>query len=146
MARVDPQRIQDLGLTTQQIGASVRISYQGIVPAKYPRADGTEIELPVVENLVALMSALEALKLARSHPDRDVVFLAIGFETTTPATAVTVLQAAAAGIDNFSVLVNHVLTPAALQALGRLPVRSQGFSCTVSDGSCLPCRDQRRAR
>ncbi|MFN0074520.1 MAG: efflux RND transporter permease subunit [Chloroflexota bacterium] len=47
VARVDPQRIQDFGVTTQQIGASLRISYQGIVPAKYPRADGTEIDIRV---------------------------------------------------------------------------------------------------
>lgn len=47
IAKVDPQRLQDFGLTTQQVGASLRISYQGIVPAKYPRADGTEIDIRV---------------------------------------------------------------------------------------------------
>ena len=59
----------------------------------------------------------EALKLARATPHREVVFFAIGFETTTPTTALAVKAAAAEGLDNFSVLCNHVLTPAAIGAL-----------------------------
>ncbi|MCL2724925.1 MAG: hydrogenase formation protein HypD [Polyangiaceae bacterium] len=58
-----------------------------------------------------------ALKLAREHPQREVVFLAIGFETTTPPTAVAVRQAANEGLQNFSILCNHVLTPAAMHAI-----------------------------
>ena len=58
-------------------------------------------------------SAADALALARRHPDREVVFMAIGFETTTPPTALVVRQAAQEGLANFSVLCNHVLTPAA---------------------------------
>ncbi len=59
-------------------------------------------------------SAADALGLARAHPGREVVFLAIGFETTTPPTALVVRQAAREGLRNFSVLCNHVLTPAAI--------------------------------
>lgn len=59
-------------------------------------------------------SAADALGLARAHPGREVVFLAIGFETTTPPTALVVRQAANEGLRNFSVLCNHVLTPAAI--------------------------------
>ncbi len=62
-------------------------------------------------------SPLDALKVARRNPDRRVVFAAIGFETTAPATAATVLRAAAEGIDNFSVLSNHVLVGPAIQAI-----------------------------
>jgi hydrogenase expression/formation protein HypD len=62
-------------------------------------------------------SASDALELARRHPDRQVVFFAIGFETTTPPTAVAVKRAAAEGLGNFSVLCNHVLTPAAITYL-----------------------------
>ncbi len=62
-------------------------------------------------------SVADALGLARRHPDRQVVFFAIGFETTTPPTAVAVLQAAAEQLGNFSVLCNHVLTPAAMHAI-----------------------------
>lgn len=59
-------------------------------------------------------SPADALRLARSLPDREVVFLAIGFETTTPPTALAVRQAAAEGLANFSVICCHVLTPAAV--------------------------------
>lgn len=59
----------------------------------------------------------DALALARAHPDREVVFLAIGFETTTPPTAVALQTAQREGLHNFSVLCNHVLTPAAMHAI-----------------------------
>jgi hydrogenase expression/formation protein HypD len=62
-------------------------------------------------------STADALRIAREHPDQQVVFLAIGFETTTPPTAVAVKQARAEGLKNFSILCNHVLTPAAMQAI-----------------------------
>jgi hydrogenase expression/formation protein HypD len=64
-----------------------------------------------------IYSTQDALKIARDNPDRQVVFFAIGFETTTPPTAVAVKQAAAEGLKNFSVLCNHVLTPAAMHAI-----------------------------
>jgi hydrogenase expression/formation protein HypD len=62
-------------------------------------------------------SPLDALRLARRHPDRKVVFFAVGFETTAPANAMAVHRAAAEGLGNFSVLVAHVLVPPALEAL-----------------------------
>jgi hydrogenase expression/formation protein HypD len=62
-------------------------------------------------------SPLDALKIARDQPDRQVVFFAIGFETTAPSTALTVLQAEAEGMTNFSLFCNHVLVVPALEAL-----------------------------
>jgi len=62
-------------------------------------------------------SALEALDIARAEPGREVVFFAIGFETTTPATAVLIKQAAQLGLTNLSVYANHVLTPSAIQSI-----------------------------
>jgi len=59
-------------------------------------------------------SPLDALQLARAHPGREVVFFAIGFETTTPPTALAIRQADQDGLKNFSVLCSHVLTPAAI--------------------------------
>lgn len=64
-----------------------------------------------------LYSTQDALKIARDNPQRQVVFFAIGFETTTPPTAVAIKQAQAEGLQNFSVFCNHVLTPAAMQAI-----------------------------
>ena len=61
-----------------------------------------------------IYSAADALELARRHPEREIVFFAIGFETTTPPTAIAIRQAAAEGLTNFSVVCNHVLTPAAI--------------------------------
>lgn len=60
-------------------------------------------------------SPMDALELARKHPDKQVVFFAIGFETTTPPTAVAIKTAKALGLKNFSALVSHVLTPAAME-------------------------------
>jgi hydrogenase expression/formation protein HypD len=76
-------------------------------------------------------SPADALKVARENPQREVVFFAIGFETTTPPTALVIKEAARAGLDNFSVVCNHVLTPAAItnilespevRRLGTLPL------------------------
>ena len=73
-------------------------------------------------------SPLDALKVALAHPDRQVVFFAVGFETTAPANAMAVWQAAQLGIDNFSVLVSHVLVPPAMEALLSSPKnRVQAF-------------------
>jgi hydrogenase expression/formation protein HypD len=72
-------------------------------------------------------SAADALALARANPDREVVFFAIGFETTTPPTAVAVREAAREGLANFSVLCNHVLTPSAIMNILESPeVRKLG--------------------
>ncbi len=69
----------------------------------------------------AVYSPLDALRLARSNPDRQVVFLAIGFETTAPANAMTIKLAKEQGIRNFSALVSHVLVPPAIEAIMRSP-------------------------
>lgn len=73
-------------------------------------------------------SPLDAVRLAQEHPSRQVVFFAVGFETTAPANALAVLQARRAGLRNFSVLVSHVLVPPAIEAiLGSPRNRVQGF-------------------
>ncbi|WP_142848335.1 hydrogenase formation protein HypD [Telmatospirillum sp. J64-1] len=73
------------------------------------KAEGADIRM--------VWSTLDALKLARDNPDRHVIFFAIGFETTTPPTAVALKQARALELKNFSVFCNHVLTPPAIQAI-----------------------------
>ncbi len=83
------------------------------------KADGADIRM--------VYSTLDALRIARDNPERQVVFFAIGFETTTPATAVAIRQAEAEGLENFSVFCNHVLTPAAIQHILQSPeVRELG--------------------
>ncbi len=73
------------------------------------KADGADIRM--------VYSVDDALKIACQNPSREVVFFAIGFETTTPPTAVAIRKAKAEGLKNFSVFCNHVLTPAALKAI-----------------------------
>ncbi|MDR1710723.1 MAG: hydrogenase formation protein HypD [Propionibacteriaceae bacterium] len=73
-------------------------------------------------------SPLDALKIARDNPGREVVFFAVGFETTAPSTAVTVAQAAKLGVENFSVFSNHVLIRPPLEAiLGTGGLQLDGF-------------------
>lgn len=84
-----------------------------------------------------LYSPLDVIQLARANPDKEVVFFAVGFETTAPATALTVHQAAQQRLPNVSFLVSHVLVPPAMEAiLSALDCRVQGFLaaghvCTV---------------
>lgn len=83
-------------------------------------------------------SPMDAVQLARRHPDRQVVFFAVGFETTAPANAMAVLQARRMGLRNFSLLVSQVLVPPAIRAILDSPgCRVQGFLaaghvCTVT--------------
>lgn len=82
-------------------------------------------------------SPLDAVKLAERFPSREIVFFGVGFETTAPATAMAVFQAAQKGLKNFSLLVSHVLVPPAMEALLSSPdCQIQGFLaaghvCTV---------------
>jgi hydrogenase expression/formation protein HypD len=82
-------------------------------------------------------SPLDAVKLAQTQPDRQVVFFAVGFETTAPANAMAVWQAARLGLDNFSILCSHVRVPPAMRAILDSPGnRVEGFLaaghvCTV---------------
>jgi hydrogenase expression/formation protein HypD len=90
-------------------------------------------------------SPLDAVRLAQRHPARQVVFFAVGFETTAPANAMAVEQAARLSLDNFSLLVSHVLVPPAIESIITSPAcRVQGFLaaghvCTVMGiGEYLP--------
>lgn len=82
-------------------------------------------------------SPLDALKLAQKHPDKEVVFFAVGFETTTPANAMAVYQAYQQQVPNFSVLVSQVIVPPAIEALLSSPDNridgflAAGHVCTI---------------
>ncbi|WP_433236675.1 hydrogenase formation protein HypD [Streptosporangium sp. CA-135522] len=86
-------------------------------------------------------SPLDALKIARSNPDRPVVFMAIGFETTAPSTAMTLRRAAAEGIGNFSVFCNHVTIIPAIKAILDSPdLRLDGFIGPGHVSTVIGCR------
>jgi hydrogenase expression/formation protein HypD len=123
-----------------RIDLAIRLALdEGVIVASY----GDCLRVPASDNLSLLKakarggdvrmvySPADALKIAAANPEREVVFLAIGFETTTPPTALVIKEAARAGATNFSVLCNHVLTPAAItnildspevRRLGTLPL------------------------
>ena len=84
------------------------------------KAEGADVRI--------LYSPLEALKIAQDNPDKEVIFFAVGFETTAPANALSVFQAKSMGITNYSILVSHVLVPPAMEAVLNDPdSRIQGF-------------------
>ncbi len=96
------------------------------------RVPGSERDLFRVKgeggDVRVVYSPLDALRLAREHPDREVVFFGIGFETTAPANAMAVHQARRLGVTNFSLLVSHVRVPPAIEAIMTAPsCRVQGF-------------------
>jgi len=73
------------------------------------RADGADVRM--------VYSPMDALKIAREHPDKEVVFFALGFETTMPSTALTVLQAEREGVKNFSLFCNHITIIPTIKAI-----------------------------
>jgi hydrogenase expression/formation protein HypD len=81
-------------------------------------------------NVKVVLSSEDALQLARDNPDKTIVFIAVGFETTTPASAVVVKEAAREGVRNFCVLSGHKLVLPAMRALlGGMNDRIDGFLC-----------------
>ena len=94
-------------------GDCLRVPASGGLSMLGARARGADIRM--------VYSAADALSLARAEPAREVVFFAIGFETTTPPTALVLREARADGVANFSVICNHVLTPAAITSILESP-------------------------
>jgi hydrogenase expression/formation protein HypD len=116
------------GVTLCSFGDMLRVPGSGI-DLLTAKARGGDVR--------TVYSPLDAVALARSRPDRQVVFFAVGFETTAPANAMAVVRARREGLANFSLLVSHVLVPPAMRALlGAPDNRVQGFLaaghvCTV---------------
>ena len=110
-------------------GDMLRVPASGRTSLLQARATGADIRM--------VYSCAEALKIASDYPDKEVVFFAIGFETTTPPTAVVIQQAVQLGLKNFSVFSNHVLTPAAMTAILESPEQCQAGSVAI-DGFVGP--------
>jgi len=96
------------------------------------RVPGSEVDLLTVKSrggdVRVVYSPLDAVKIAAENPDREVVFFAIGFETTAPPNAMSVFLAEQQGLTNYSVLVSHVLVPPAIEAIAASPTsRVDGF-------------------
>jgi hydrogenase expression/formation protein HypD len=107
------------GVTLATYGDCLRVPASDHLSLLKAKARGGDIRM--------VYSIADAVTLAQKHPDKQVVFFAIGFETTTPPTAVAIKQAQALGLTNFSVLCCHVLTPSAISSILESPeVRQWG--------------------
>jgi len=107
------------GVTLCTYGDCLRVPASDSLSLMKAKARGGDIRM--------VYSAADAVKIAQDNPTKQVVFFAIGFETTTPPTAVVIKQAAALGLTNFSVLCCHVLTPSAISNILESPeVRQYG--------------------
>jgi hydrogenase expression/formation protein HypD len=96
------------GVIVCSFGDMIRVpgSKKSLLEAK---ADGGDLRI--------LYSPIEAVKIAKNNPEKEVVFFAVGFETTAPANALSVLHAQKEGLTNYSILVSHVLVPPAMEAI-----------------------------
>ena len=109
----------ECGVILCTYGDTLRVPASDSLSLMKAKARGGDIRM--------VYSSADALKIAQANPDKQVVFFAIGFETTTPPTAVAIKQARALGLKNFSVLCCHVLTPSAISTILESPeVRQWG--------------------
>ncbi|VAX06020.1 [NiFe] hydrogenase metallocenter assembly protein HypD [hydrothermal vent metagenome] len=115
IARIDHaiQLLQQEDVILCTYGDLLRVPASGGKSLLKVKAAGADVRM--------VYSTQDALHIAQENPDREVVFFAIGFETTTPPTAVAIKQAQAQELKNFSVFCNHVLTPAAIQNILQSP-------------------------
>ncbi|HSD60796.1 MAG TPA: hydrogenase formation protein HypD [Burkholderiales bacterium] len=97
---------QTPGVVLCTYGDTLRVPASDQLSLMKAKARGADVRM--------IYSSADAVKIARDNPDKEVVFFAIGFETTTPPTAVAIKQAEALGLTNFTVYCNHVLTPSAI--------------------------------
>lgn len=109
---------------------------------RVPGSNGTFFDSNAEDtNIRMVYSPLDALKIARQRPDEHVVFMAIGFETTAPSTAMTLLRAEQEGLENFSVFCNHVTIIPAIKAILDSPdLRLDGFLGPGHVSTVIGCR------
>jgi len=133
---VTPIEVIDKAIAIAAMPGVIFVSYGDMLRVPGSRSDLFEVKASGGDVRIAY-SPMEAIKIARANPDRQVVFFGVGFETTAPANAMPVWQARREGLTNFSLLASHVLVPPAIRLLLRQPSnRVQGFIapghvCTV---------------
>ena len=133
---VTPVSILDKAISLAKLSNVIFCSFGDML-----RVPGSESDLLKVKaqgaDIRMVYSPLDSVKIAQTHPEKQVVFFAVGFETTAPANALAVQQAKSLGLNNFSMLVSHVLVPPALTTLLQQQPRpidaflAAGHVCTV---------------
>jgi hydrogenase expression/formation protein HypD len=133
---VTPLEMIDKAIEIASRAGTTLVSYGDMLRVPGSRSDLFRVKATGGDVRI-VYSPMESVKIARENPGRQVVFFAVGFETTAPANAMAVWQAKREGLKNFSMLVSHVLVPPAIRALLASPHnRVQGFIapghvCTV---------------
>lgn len=133
---VTPLEVVDKAIAIASQKDVIFVSYGDMLRVPGSRSDLFRVKASGGDVRIAY-SPMEAVRVARAHPARKVVFFAVGFETTAPANAMAVWQAKRDGLTNFSMLASHVLVPPAIRTLLNSPhTRVQGFIapghvCTV---------------
>jgi hydrogenase expression/formation protein HypD len=124
---VTPQELIDTAVAIASMPEVIFCSFGDML--RVPGSTSSLLSVKALGGDVRIVySPLDALRIAEENPDRQVVFFAVGFETTAPANAMAVYQADRRCIENFSILVSHVLVPPAMEAiLGSESNRVQGF-------------------
>ncbi len=118
------------GVVLCAYGDTLRVPASGGLSLLKARARGADVRV--------VYAVSDALRIARAEPDRDVVFFAVGFEATTTPTALALIAAQRDELKNFSVLCNHVLTPAAIEHMLRRPAAgAAGADGTAGEGTRL---------
>jgi hydrogenase expression/formation protein HypD len=132
MGRLDAaiELARDPRVTLCSYGDMMRVPASGGRSLLKAKAEGADIRM--------VYSTLDAVRLAEEEPGREVVFFAIGFETTAPATAEAILGAERKGLRNFSVFCNHVLTPPAIGAIMGEPAGLDPAEAARLDGFVGP--------
>ena len=122
-----PMGRMDAGLSLAVEHGAIFTSFGDVM--RVPGRNGTPLQhMARGADVRMVYSPLDALEIARRHPSRQVVFFAIGFETTAPSTALTIVRARELGVPNFSVLSNHVtILPAIKAVLDSPDMRLDGF-------------------
>lgn len=133
---VTPQRVIDQALLVAAAPNVIFCSFGDML-----RVPGTKNDLFTVRatggEVRIVYSPLDAVKIARENPTKEVVFFAVGFETTAPTTAMAVYQASREGLSNFSVLISHVRVPPAMETILSSPENkvqaflAAGHVCTI---------------
>jgi len=124
---VTPLELIDKALAISSLPDVIFTSYGDMLRVPGSKADLFSIRA-AGGNVQVVYSPLDAVKIAQENPDKEIVFFAIGFETTAPANVMSVLQAQRLGLKNFSILVSHVRVPPAMHAILGSPLnRVQGF-------------------
>ncbi len=133
---VTPLEMIDRAIAIAQMPGTIFVSFGDMM-----RVPGSKLDLLSVKasggDVRMVYSPLDAVKLAAEHPGREVVFFAVGFETTAPANAAAVYEAKRKGLSNFSILCSHVLVPPAMEAILSSPENrvqaflAAGHVCTV---------------